>query len=150
MTVLNGLQTLPTSPLRILDLCLKSQWAVLITALEELASAGEMLKTVATPSLPLKVLDLFPALRSSGSFECLEEKESTFEENSETNLLIKGKSNFSATDSLFQSKREDDKKAQERGPCILSVSYNLRMVTSPKTKGLEPQERETECRSPQL
>lgn len=70
---------------------------MLITALEGLASAGEMLKMVATPSLPLKVLDLFPALRSSGSFECLEEKESAFEEDSETNLLIKGKSNFSAT-----------------------------------------------------
>ena len=86
-----------TSPLRILDLCLKSPWAVLITALEGLASAGEMLKMVATPSLPLKVLDLFPALHSSGSFEHLEEKESAFEEDSETNLLIKGKSNFSAT-----------------------------------------------------
>lgn len=139
-----------TSPLRILVMSPKSQRAVLITALEGLASAGKMLKTVATPSLPLKVLDLFPAWCSSGSFEHLEDTESSFEEDSETNLLIKGKSSFSAT-RLCSHQREKVTRGLRRGElCFSLVSHSLRMVTSPETRGRKPQEGGTDCRSPQL
>lgn len=100
----------------------KSQWAVLITALEGMASAGKTLKTGATPSLPLKILDLFPARRSSGSFEHLEETESSFEEDSETNLLIKGKSNFSATRLSVSIKERRWQAHSGEGALLLSQS----------------------------
>lgn len=49
-----------------------------------------------TRSLPLKILGLFPAQCSFGSFEHLEETECALERDSGTRLLIKGKNNFSA------------------------------------------------------
>lgn len=82
-------------------------------------------------------------------FEHLEERESSFEEDSETNLLIKSKSNFSARKLSVLVKGEDDKTGGEKEPCFSLVTHSVRVVTAPETtEGLEPQEAETDPGSP--
>lgn len=83
-------------------------------------------------------------------FEHLEERESSFEEDSEMNLLIKSKSSFSARRLSVCLSKEMIREEGERGPCFSLVTHSMRMVTAPETtEGLEPQEVETDCGSPQ-
>lgn len=61
-----------------------------------MGTAGDGPSTLWDPPLLLKHSDLSPLWHFSEAFEHLEETESLFEENSETNLLIKSGSDFSA------------------------------------------------------
>lgn len=61
-----------------------------------MGTAGDGPRTLWGPPQLLKHSDLGPLRRLSEAFEHLEETESSFEENSETNLLIKSGSDFSA------------------------------------------------------
>lgn len=61
-----------------------------------MGTAGGGAQMLRGPPLLLKRSDLAPLWHFSEAFEHLEETESSFEENSETNLLIKSGSNFSA------------------------------------------------------
>lgn len=61
-----------------------------------MGTAGDGLRTLWGPPLLLKNSDLGSLQCFSEAFEHLEETESSFEENSETNLLIKSRSDFSA------------------------------------------------------
>lgn len=77
------------------------------------------------PPLLLKRSDLAPLWHFSEAFEHLEETESLFEENSETNLLIKSGSEFSQP-VCSSSKRRADGRTGE-GP--------LPLLTHPQSKG---------------
>lgn len=61
-----------------------------------MGTAGDGLRTLWDPPLLLKNSDLGSLQRFSEAFEHLEETESSFEGNSETNLLIKSGSDLSA------------------------------------------------------
>lgn len=121
---------LQASPLGILDLRLKSRRTVLTTAsrdwpqLENSAEGCE-------PSLPLKIFDLLPTWHSFGSFELLEESESSessFEEDSERNLLMKSKRSVSTT--RLVSAKEQMTRGPGRGARCSSVTHGMRTVTA--------------------
>lgn len=93
---------LQASPLGILDLHLKlpKDCANNRLAWRDWPQLGNSADSRCEPSLPLKISHLLPTWHSFGSFEHLKESkssESSFEEDSERNLLMKSKSSVSTT-----------------------------------------------------